>query len=381
MLPPHPAAPTADAPDAPRLATKRRGPPAPLTLAHSKPAIASAILDSGPAVSPVTVVTVNQPDPAGARPRSVRNVKRLSLSISSANSSQHTSPSSPTAPASLAAGGAPLPPRRPSIASLPGASAATLLYNDESKTNGAPYLDGPIEIMPGIWLGSEDNARDWPGLVSCRIKAILNVAKEVVGPLDAAPTRAPDGALRNFVSTPDLQKPPTRPTGTYWHAHAPSGRPAMHYLKLAWSHGQSDLVNVGFVEGMRFVDEALVRNEGVLIQYVVPLVTPFLMTEINFPHSCQCGVSRSATMVIALVMRAAEYGGPNVPADVLALRGKGMQAAYTYVKNKSKWVGPNMSYVSSIVLQLKPPLTPPAGSSTSSWITSEHSEVDRPLTR
>jgi len=50
-------------------------------------------------------------------------------------------------------------------------------------------------------------------------------------------------------------------------------------------------------------------------------------------------------MVIALVMRAAELGGPNVPADILALRGQGMQAAYTYVKNKSKWVGPNMSYV------------------------------------
>jgi len=54
-------------------------------------------------------------------------------------------------------------------------------------------------------------------------------------------------------------------------------------------------------------------------------------------------------MVIALVMRAAELGGPNVPADILGLRGQGMQAAYTYVKNKSKWVGPNMSYVPTIV--------------------------------
>jgi len=267
-LPTLPAAASADAAEAPRPPTKRRGPPAPLTLAH-KPPVASAIADSGPAVPPETVAMVGQPDAAAARARSLRNVKRLSLTISSANSSQHASPSSPTAPTSLAAGGAP-PPRRPSIASLPGASAATLLYKDESETNGAPYLDGPIEIMPGIWLGSEDNARDWPGLVSRRIKAILNVAKEVASPMDPAPTGAPDGALRNFVSTPDLQKPPTRPTGTYWHAHAPSGRPAMHYLKLAWSHGQSDLVNVGFLEGMRFVDQASARNEGVLIQYVVP---------------------------------------------------------------------------------------------------------------
>ena len=59
--------------------------------------------------------------------------------------------------------------------------------------------------------------------------------------------------------------------------------------------------------------------------------------------SCQCGVSRSATMVIALVMRAAAMGGQNIQPDVLALRGRGMQAAYDYVQKKSKSIGPNMS--------------------------------------
>jgi tyrosine-protein phosphatase MSG5 len=46
-------------------------------------------------------------------------------------------------------------------------------------------------------------------------------------------------------------------------------------------------------------------------------------------------------MVIALVMRAAASASPNVPAEVLAL--KGMHAAYAYVKTKSFRVGPNMS--------------------------------------
>jgi tyrosine-protein phosphatase len=48
-------------------------------------------------------------------------------------------------------------------------------------------------------------------------------------------------------------------------------------------------------------------------------------------------------MVIALVMRSAALCSPSVPPEVWNL--KGMQAAYAYVKEKSKWIGPNMSYV------------------------------------
>lgn len=59
--------------------------------------------------------------------------------------------------------------------------------------------------------------------------------------------------------------------------------------------------------------------------------------------SCQCGISRSATMVIALVMRAAAEQSTSVPPEVWTL--KGMQGAYSFVKEKSKHVGPNMSYV------------------------------------
>lgn len=63
----------------------------------------------------------------------------------------------------------------------------------------------------------------------------------------------------------------------------------------------------------------------------------------SYNRSCQCGISRSATLVIALVMRAAAERSPSVPPEVWAL--KGMQGAYTFVKSKSRWVGPNMSYV------------------------------------
>ncbi|KAK0481915.1 hypothetical protein IW261DRAFT_1472982 [Armillaria novae-zelandiae] len=110
------------------------------------------------------------------------------------------------------------------------------------------------------------------------IKIVLNVTKEIASPFDASQP------LRSFASAPDLKSP--RPD-TFYPAHHASGRPAMHYLKLMWSHGQQDL----------------------------------------------CGISRSATMIIALVMRAAERSPT------------GMQPAYDFVKQKSKWIGPNMSCV------------------------------------
>lgn len=192
-------------------------------------------------------------------PGSSRNIKRLSLSVSSSNDVQTTLP-----PAPMAQPSHPQPPaKRRSVVSLPaGASAASVLRrNDEGDdAPAAAYLDGPIEIMPGVWLGSEDNARDWKCLVQRDIKAILNVAKEVATPFESSYP-----FIRNTTSTPNLNNLP-RYAATLQPAHLPSGRPSMHYLKLAWSHGQADLVRAGFPEAMSFVDEALNRHHGVLIQ-------------------------------------------------------------------------------------------------------------------
>lgn len=216
---------------------------------------------------------------------------------------------------------APLPPRprRPSVISLPAPTPAALLARSEEHDPDVPYADGPLQIIPGIWLGSEDNARDWPQLRERGIKAVLNVAKEIASPFDVSKP------LRSFASAPNLKGAQPELTDTFYPAHHASGRPAMHYLKLMWSHGQQDLVASGFPAAMAFTDAALDRGEGVLIH-------------------CQCGISRSATMVIALVMRAAAERSPNVPPEIWAL--KGMQPAYDFVKQKSKWIGPNMSCVS-----------------------------------
>lgn len=223
-------------------------------------------------------------------------------------------------------------PRRPSVLSLPTPSA--IHRHDEDGSPSIPYASGPIQILPRIWLGSEDNARDWQSLRDRGISAILNVAKEVPSPFDSA---APQPA-RPFVSAPIPISHPRPSTSTYYPPHPSSGRPAMHYLKLSWSHGQRDLVTHGFPAAMAFVDAALQRNQGVLVQYVLSFHARLSLT---LPSSCQCGVSRSATLIIAIVMRAAATRSPNVPPHVWDL--KGMQAAYTFVKDKSRHVGPNMS--------------------------------------
>ncbi|KAF7319910.1 Dual specificity catalytic domain-containing protein [Mycena kentingensis (nom. inval.)] len=304
----------------------KRGPPAALRIDSAKlshialdPTTLSSTSGLSSAASESDIPPFNRP----TKPRSLQNMKKLSLNLPSAQSSA-TSLSLPPASATSIH---PEPPRlerqrRPSVISLPPQTgnpiATTRKVEDGSPS--VPYLDGPIQIIPGIWLGSEENAKDWAGLRERGIRSILNVAKEVVSPFD----NLAGHARRGFSSTPNLNATTPDRDGTFYPANLATGRPAMHYLKLQWSHGQQNLVKEGFPEVMAFADAALERGDGVLIH-------------------CQLGISRSATAVLSLVMRAAAERSPSVPSEIWAL--KGMQGAYTFLKEKSKWVGPNMSLI------------------------------------
>lgn len=306
---------------------RKRGFPAPLRIdtPAQNPAIVIAVGNSSASPSTLSSATSESdysPFHGSVKARSLRNMKKLSLTIPSAQSSSNSlAMSEPPSATNSVHVEVPLAEgfKRVSVVSLPTINpTATLAHRKEEEGSPTvPYLDGPTQIVPGIWLGSEDNARDWKGLVERGIKSILNVAKEVSLPFDAVQP------MRPFASTPNLKKAAEEPS-TYYPAHLPTGRPSMHYLKLQWSHGQQDLVEDGFPVAMAFTDAALKRGEGVLVH-------------------CQCGISRSATMVIALVMRAAAQSSPWVPPEVWAL--KGMQGAYSYVKEKSKWISPNMSLI------------------------------------
>ncbi|KAH8102598.1 hypothetical protein BXZ70DRAFT_793683 [Cristinia sonorae] len=341
---------------------RRKGPMSALRIDIDSPThppnIAIALTDSPSTISSATSDSASFIFPPPTSKARTRNMKKLSLTLPSAQSSAHslTIPSDPPATQGVSAALPSVAPsrRRPSVISLPNTSTSALLHRKDEMLDGdasptAPYMDGPIQIIPGIWLGSEDNARDWVALRERGIKAILNVAQEVTTVFDSLSNQPP---LRPFMSTPDLGATVTDPDSTFYPSHLPSGRPSMHYLKLAWSHGQSNLVTEGFPAAMAYVDQALERGDGVLIH-------------------CQCGVSRSATLVIALVMRAAALCSPSVPPDVWAL--KGMQGAYAFVKEKSQWVGPNMSLIYQLLDYERTfkPADSPAASDKSSMVSEE----------
>ncbi|KAF8761220.1 Dual specificity phosphatase, catalytic domain [Rhizoctonia solani] len=222
---------------------------------------------------------------------------------------------SPSVPGHLAATGAPMP-----------ASTSAFATRAKEDDNGAPYANGPIEILPGIWLGQEENARNWPDLASRGIRWVLNVAKEVAPPyMDDVPApvdpreppkTAPQSAFlsRRRPGPPPVQAEQPQPRAVPFVP--PTGGPTLLYIHLPWSHGQSDLVKYGFPSAMSFVDHAQRKGQGVLIH-------------------CQCGVSRSATLVIALVMRASiPRDDVEVPEDLKSIEG-GMHNAYAYVKERA----------------------------------------------
>lgn len=349
--------------------------------------------------------------------------------------------------------------------------------NDEALEE-FPYAFGPREILPGVFLGSEQNAKDPAVLRDWRIGFVLNVAKEVecpwtaessdeevdlqaeqieklcldelqdatpvtqavprpspprpsktkhrrtktqvvvssvvtpTPPTGSSPPRVPlrPAFVRPTASTPNLhasfqplspplvppipspvvspkpiqapeaaasqrslstspphsRRPTPRLQPTQVHARPQtttrsadavrfppnprSGRPELEYLWLKWGHDEADLVEAQkFQAAFDFLDEARERGERTLVH-------------------CQCGVSRSATVVIAYCMREAakaleegrdpqELAGCTGMHDTCAFEylhrllvsTDGLPRADSFVKEKSEWVGPNLSLVFQLV--------------------------------
>ncbi|KAJ2732993.1 hypothetical protein IW152_003400 [Coemansia sp. BCRC 34962] len=134
------------------------------------------------------------------------------------------------------------------------------------------YHAGPQLIMPYLYLGGEGNVVDGQ-LRALEITHVLNVAREVSGPL-------------------------------------PAGIAFRHCM---WDHDEPDLARY-FAECFAFIDEARFAQRGVLVH-------------------CQMGVSRSASLVIAYVMRTMAMG---------------FNPTYEYVRLRAPCISPNLSLIAQL---------------------------------
>ncbi|OCF42269.1 hypothetical protein I317_03888 [Kwoniella heveanensis CBS 569] len=204
-----------------------------------------------------------------------------------------------------------------------------------------PYSDGPIEILPGIFLGAEESVFRFDIYAAGRPRVrIVNVAQEVDDPFDPSSRSMPGWSMGGKGKGKEKMKLAQYPSV--------QGGPEVEYCHVRWSHGEMGLADIppeadlrelsdglppsdttemwGFWETIRWMEEG--RRSGV----------PVLI-------HCQCGVSRSATLMIAYTMALAAAG--LMPETLGHIRA--MQDAYDFIKAKSSWIGPNHSLVFQLV--------------------------------
>ncbi|KAI4236738.1 MAG: hypothetical protein L6R40_006082 [Gallowayella cf. fulva] len=195
------------------------------------------------------------------------------------------------------------------------------------------YPQGPVCIYdPGVYLYLEPSDTE-----ASRFDVVLNVAREVKNPFAAAANRA--SALHRASSSQlptGLEKSPAsldqgfseaevpvseRPFGSTNSsiAHGEAGsesdvpkraKPEPEYIHIPWDHN-TNLVD-DLLRLCELIDQRVQDGKRVLVH-------------------CQCGVSRSASLVVAYGL----YKNPELS----------VQEAYDAVKSRSRWIGPNMNLI------------------------------------
>ncbi|CAG8484044.1 10472_t:CDS:2 [Ambispora gerdemannii] len=245
----------------------------------------------------------------------------------------------------------------------------------------SPYNEGPICILPHLYLGTELNAANRPMLNRLNIEFILNVGKEVEVPyldeinglgsnnnanddhedqsnlsdqispgLSTSSSLSSDHSYQTAASSPSIHiDSPLFPRSPF--ALAPSNSikrvsltssrsnsmsltlaqrslasgilltvpgtkefKPIKYKKFFWTHNQENLI-ADFIPAFAFIDEARSAGRNILVH-------------------CQCGVSRSASLIIAYVMK---------------MNRMTLNQAYEFVKDRSSYISPNMSLVYQLV--------------------------------
>ncbi|KAF9361360.1 hypothetical protein BGX26_003872 [Mortierella sp. AD094] len=194
----------------------------------------------------------------------------------------------------------------------------------------SPYTIEPVSILPHLYLGAEHNALDVNILSRLGITAVLNVAIEIA----TASRQQYQSEINNSASTGD------RIVKTM------QGK-SIHYKNLSWSHHQGNLQSE-FPAAFAFIEETKSKGGKVLVH-------------------CQLGVSRSASLVIAYVMKSLQMN---------------LTDAYDFVKARSSVISPNMSLMyqlSEFGKTLNKPMATSASATsttTSNWASSREDDED-----
>lgn len=177
------------------------------------------------------------------------------------------------------------------------------------------YPAGPVCIFdPNIYLFAEPDAE-----LASQFDVVINVAREVVNPFDKfdamrvpdTPGIAPDTACTDVSFMTAFEEAMTSPVGK----SRPTSliRPKIRrpeYIHMPWDHNTPILDDLPKL--VELISQRSSEGKKILVH-------------------CQCGVSRSATLLIAYSM----FKNPE----------KSMQDAYSAVKARSRWIGPNMSLI------------------------------------
>lgn len=189
------------------------------------------------------------------------------------------------------------------------------------------YPAGPVCIFdPNIYLYAEPDAE-----LASQFDVIVNVAREVVNPFktdkNLAAAKPVLSANRRDAESDSLPPDTACTEASFTTAFEEalfspilSRKPKLEapgpkykepeYVHMPWDHNTSILDDLPYL--VNLINDRASAGKRVLVH-------------------CQCGVSRSATLLIAYAM----FKSP----------GKTMQDAYSAVKRRSKWIGPNMSLI------------------------------------
>lgn len=175
------------------------------------------------------------------------------------------------------------------------------------------YPAGPALIFePNIYLFAEPNAE-----LASQFDVVINVAREVLNPFKAAANKdvpispVPDTGCTEASFKTAFEEAMFSPMSFRNSMDLPKTQAnEPEYIHLPWDHNTAILDDLPAL--VELISERANEGKKVLVH-------------------CQCGVSRSATLLIAYSM----FKNPE----------KSMQDAYSAVKAKSKWIGPNMSLI------------------------------------